>query len=111
MLDNYCKNKKINFENENIKQKVLNILLEVTSKKYRRFDDKVNNPALVISIIDKAFAIASIFDESFITEEHFIQGLEFNNRIYDSVKEKAVKNLNNKVEDNKPKVLKFIPKK
>ena len=113
VLDNYCKNKKINFENENIKQKVLNILLEVTSKKYRRFDDKINNPALVISIIDKAFAIASVFDESFITEEHFIQGLEFNNRIYDSMKEKAIKNLNNSkaTDDSKPKTLKFIPKK
>ena len=113
VLDNYCKNKKINFENENIKQKVLNILLEVTSKKYRRFDDKVNNPALVISIIDKAFAIASVFDEKFITEDHFIQGLEFNNRIYDSTKEKAIKNLNSTklVNDDKSKVLKFIPKK
>ena len=113
ILDDYCKNKKINFENENIKQNVLNILLEVTSKKYRRFDDKINNPALVISIIDKAFAIASVFDESFITEEHFIQGLEFNNRIYDSVKEKAIKNLNNTKTFNKdvPIVLKFEPKK
>ena len=113
VLDDYCKNKKIKFENKEIRKKIVDMLLEVTAKKHRTFDDRVNNPALVISIIDKAFAIPITFDEKIITPQHFIQSIEFNNRLYESAKESAIKSLNTPKlnNDNKPKVLQFIPKK
>ena len=112
VLDDYSKKKKIKFENEDIKKKVLDVLIDVTQKKYRVFDDRLNNPALVISIIDKAFAIASVFDEKIITPQHFIQSFQFNHRIYESAKEKAIKCLNDNkvVNNNKSKILEFIPK-
>jgi len=112
VLDDYCKNKKVKFEDKEIKKKIIDMLFEVTAKKHRTFDDKVNNPALVISIIDKAFAIPVAFDEKIITPQHFIQSIEFNNRLYESAKENAIKSLNRDKlnNNNKPKVLQFISK-
>lgn len=113
VLDDYCKNKKIKFENKEIKKKIIDMLFEVTEKKHRTFDDRVNNPALVISIIDKAFAIPVTFDQKIIIPQHFIQSIEFNNRLYESAKESAIKCLNSDKSNNyvKTKVIQFIPKK
>lgn len=113
VLDDYCKNKKIKFENKEIKKKIIDMLFAVTAKKHRTFDDRVNNPALVISIIDKAFAIPVAFDQKVITPQHFIQSIEFNNRLYESAKENAIKSLNSDKPNNhvKAKVIQFVSKK
>ena len=55
----------------------------------------VNNPDLAISIIDKAFAFAKVYDSEFITSEHFIEGFEYCDRIYESTKEEAISRLRN----------------
>ena len=109
VLDNYSKNKNIKFENDEIKKKILYMLLNITEKKHRVFDDRINNPSLILSIIDKAFAIALTYDEDIITIEHFIQSIQFNNRIYESAKEDATKYLNSKPKE-KTKIIEFIPK-
>lgn len=113
VLDDYCKNKKVRFEDKEIKKKIIDMLFAVTAKKHRTFDDRVNNPALVISIIDKAFAIPVAFDQKVITPQHFIQSIEFNNRLYESAKENAIKSLNSDKLNNhvKAKVIQFISKK
>ena len=53
----------------------------------------VNNPDLAISIVDKAFAFAKVYDSEFITAEHFIEGFEYCDRIYESTREQAIARL------------------
>ena len=70
----------------------------------------VNNPDLAISIVDKAFAFAKVYDSEFITVEHFIESFEYCDRIYDSIKEQAMlklKNLNPSMSTPIQKVLKL----
>ena len=90
--DYYVKNG-ISFENENIRSKIVNIILSATEKSYRINNDIVNNPDLAISIVDKAFAFAKVYDSEFITAEHFIEGFECCDRIYESTKKQAIEKL------------------
>lgn len=90
--DYYLKNG-IFFENENIRSKIVNIILGATEKSYRIYNDIVNNPDLAISIVDKAFAVAKVYDSEFITAEHFIEGFECCDRIYESTKKQAIEKL------------------
>lgn len=90
--DYYVKNG-ISFENENIRSKIVNIILSATEKSYRINNDIVNNPDLAISIVDKAFAFAKVYDSEFITAEHFIEGFECCDRICESTKKQAIEKL------------------
>lgn len=90
--DYYLKNG-IFFENENIRSKIVNIILGATEKSYRIYNDIVNNPDLAISIVDKAFAFAKVYDSEFITAEHFIEGFECCDRIYEFTKKQAIEKL------------------
>lgn len=63
-------------------------LIKVTSLKYRRQDDKTNNPDLIIEILDKAFACARIKDEAKLELEHIEKGIEHCGRIYKGAKER-----------------------
>ena len=73
---------------------IINILIELTIRKNRTYDDVVNNPDLCVSIIDKAFACAKVNDSEILEIDHFIKSIELCDRIYDSVKEKAINKLN-----------------
>lgn len=90
--DYYIKNE-IFFENENVKNQIVNIILTATKKSHRVYNDVVNNPDLAISIIDKAFAFAKVYDSKFITAEHFIEALECCDRIYEPSIEEAIARL------------------
>ena len=90
--DYYVKNG-ISFENENIRNGIVNIILSATEKSHRVYNDMVNNPDLAISIVDKAFAFAKVYDSEFITAEHFIEGFEYCDRIYESTREQAIARL------------------
>lgn len=92
--DYYVKNG-ISFENENIRSQIVNIILNATQKSHRVYNDMVNNPDLAISIVDKAFALAKVYDSEFITSEHFIEGFEYCDRIYESRREQAIARLRN----------------
>lgn len=93
VIKDYCIKSEISFENENIRTHIVKIILNVTEKSHRVHNDIVNNPDLAISIIDKAFAFAKVYDSEFITAEHFIEGLEYCDRIYESAKEQAITKL------------------
>lgn len=69
------------------------LLAEYTSKKHRVYNDNINNPSLCISIIDKAFAYARVYDASEITLDHFIKSINSCNRIYDTSKQKIIEKL------------------
>ncbi len=79
----------ISFENENIRTQIVNIILNATEKRHRVYNDSVNNPDLAISIVDKAFAFAKVYDSEFITAEHFAEGFEYCDRIYEFTREQA----------------------
>ncbi len=107
--DYYIKNG-ISFENENIRSIIVDIILSATEKSHRVYNDMINNPDLAISIIDKAFAFAKVDDSKFITVEHFAEGLECCDRIYESTKEQAItrlRNLNNNIPTPTQRVLKI----
>lgn len=81
------------FENDNIKNQIVSIILESTEVSHRVHNDIVNNPDLSISIVDKAFAFAQVYDSEFITPEHFIESYECCDRIYDFSKNQAIAKL------------------
>ncbi len=94
----------ITFKDEQIKDKIVNIIVELTSKKHRDYQDIVNNPDLSISIIDKAFAIASVYDSEFIETSHFIESLEYCELLSEFAKNQAINKLRN-IEEQTGKVL------
>ena len=93
IISDYFVTTGILFENDNIKSLIVSIILENNKKGHRVYNDIVNNPDLSISIIDKAFAFAQVYDSEFITPEHFIESFEYCDRIYDSSKSQAIAKL------------------
>ncbi|MDD6878958.1 MAG: AAA family ATPase [bacterium] len=93
VIGDYYVKSGISFENENIRTQIVNIILSATEKSHRVYNDMVNNPDLAISIVDKAFAFAKVYDSEFITSEHFIEGFEYCDRIYESTREQAISRL------------------
>lgn len=110
VINDYFVTTGILFENDNIKSQIVSIILESTEKGHRVYNDIVNNPDLSISIIDKAFAFAQVYDSEFITPEHFIESFEYCDRIYETSRNQAIlklKNLDVKVSKPSSKILKI----
>lgn len=96
VVDDYCLKRNLLFQEDKIKKQVIDILLELTQKGHRNYQDNENNPSLSISIIDKAFAIADVYDSEYIEPSHFVESLDFTgNRLYDYAKKQAIGKLNN----------------
>lgn len=110
VIDDYCKKSGLSFENETDKEEIVNVILTATENSHRVYNDKVNNPDLSISIIDKAFAFAKFYDSKHITKEHFIDSFSYCDRIYESSQERAIAMLKSKTkkEDSSPKTAKII---
>lgn len=113
-LEDYVFKTGILFESEEFKKRIIKLLILLTEKSHRIFDDNVNNPDLSISIIDKAFAIAKVNDSEYITSEIFKESITYCDRIYDSIKQQVISKISteNKI-DKRDKILKidFINKK
>lgn len=110
VIEDYYLKCGIRFENEKIKEQIVGIILEATGKNCRVYNDIINNPDLSISIIDKAFAFAKVYDSKFITIEHFIESFEYCDRIYESARHQAIeklRNLDNNIIKPVSKVLKI----
>ena len=95
VIGDYCLKNEIYFENENIRKEIINIIMSATEKKHRVYDDMTNNPDLSISIIDKSFAFAKVYDSEFISQEHFIESFTYCDRLYKSAREQAISKLKN----------------
>jgi ATP-dependent Clp protease ATP-binding subunit ClpA len=110
VIDDYCKRSNLSFEDETDKQVIINAIMNATASSHRVYNDKVNNPDLSISIIDKAFAFAKFYDSKHITKEHFIDSFSYCDRIYESSQERAISMLKSKKkkEDTEPKTAKII---
>ena len=110
VLVDYCNNSGFYFKNGDIKANIIRVLMDATREKCRVYNDKINNPALAISIIDKSFAFAKYYDDEYISEKHFIEGLECCDRIYVSVRNNAINRLRNLIgskNENMCKILKI----
>lgn len=110
VIEDYSTKNNIYFENDNIKNKVISVILSSTEKRHRVYNDIVNNPDLSISIIDKAFAFAKVYESETITKDHFIESFELCDRLYESAKEQAIfrlKNINEEVIKQPCKVIKI----
>lgn len=106
IIEDNCNNKNLKFEDNSIKDQIINIIIEVTSKGGRVYDDPLCNPDLAISIIDKAFAFALVYDGKYIRKEHFIESLKCNDRIYKSRCDQAIEKLKQLKEIPNLKILK-----
>ena len=103
-INNYAIFKHVLISNDvnNYIDQIINILLELTQEKNRRFDDKTYNPDLLVSIIDRAFAYLYVDNDYELEIKHFIMAINDNERIYDYSKEEAIKKLNHiDIVDNK----------
>lgn len=92
---------------------IINFLLDATSNKYRTFNDKVNNPRLVLDIVKEAYAIAALNNNCEVTVDDFIEALNDEERIYESSKQRCIQMLKEKTNYKKEKaiILEFKPKK
>lgn len=104
-------------ENNNIKllpntNNIIYNLIELTKSKHRTWDDKICNPDLVIGIIDKIFADAKVNDQTELTIENIIYGINSCNRVYESCKQQIIDKLNIEQKDNKKaKIIQFKKRK
>ena len=78
---------------------IIKSLFDVTKPNCRKYNDKLCNPALAISIIDEAFANAIVFEDEYIEEHHFIRAINWCERIYPTSKEKVIAKLEEKKEE------------
>lgn len=107
VIIDYTVKKSLPIKDENTLDKIIKALIEVTNEKHRKYDDKLCNPALSISIIDQAFAFAVVFEDEYIEEHHFIKAIEWCERIYNTSKEKVINKLQNKENAQRPIILQF----
>lgn len=110
VMEDYNIKNEIAFEDESSRKEIASIILDATKRSHRVYNDMVNNPDLSISVIDKAFAFAKVYDSKTITAEHFIESFEYCDRIYESSREQAIsqlKNLNQTVTKPTQKILKL----
>lgn len=94
-------------EIENYLDITIEELIKLTNKKNRTYNDIENNPSLVISIIDKAFAESKLLDNEYLTIDNIIYGINSCNRLYNTSKETTINNLIN-LTKVKPKTLKKV---
>ena len=94
-------------EIENYLDITIEELIKLTNKKNRTYNDIENNPSLVISIIDKAFAESKLLDNEYLTIDNIIYGINSCNRLYNTSKETTINNLIN-LTKVKPKSLKKV---
>lgn len=93
VIKDYYVKSGITFENETIMKEIVKIIIDATDKSHRVYNDMINNPDLSISIVDKAFAFAKVYDSEYITPVHFIESFEFCDRIYEPTRERAINSL------------------
>ena len=72
---------------------VLNELIDLTSKSHRNYQDSVNNPDLIISIITRSFAIAKYYNKQVVDINDIIEAINDNDRLYQGYKNRIISHL------------------
>ena len=108
VIGDYCYKSNLNFEDERDVKDIVKILIRATGSSYRVYSDKVNNPDLAISIIDKAFAFAKYYEDENISKKHFKESILYCDRIYETSRNDAARALCIEVNREKTKATKII---
>lgn len=84
---------------------IITNLIDLTNAKHRVRDDIVNNPDLVIGIIDKAYAYVKVCDKETLEIDHIIKSINLCDRIYDSAKKTIIERIldDKPIENEEPK--------
>ncbi len=82
----------LEFSNIDLKDKIINIIIKATTKSSGTYFDRYHNPFLAIEIINKACALAKYNNDN-LNVSYFIESLNNNNRLYESIKNNAIKEL------------------
>ena len=93
VIDDYSLKSGLNFKEGEDKEIVIRTIIKATDYNCRVYNDRVNNPDLAISIIDKAFAFAKYDECEYIDKGAFVQAFDYSDRIYESIKNKAIMSL------------------
>lgn len=113
VIDGLGKLYNINFDYDyHTKNNIYNILIELTSNKHRVYNDKSNNPRLILSIIKDMFSSALYNNSTSITIDDIVFGIKECDRLYDAAKESYILELEklklvNNNEFKKSKILEF----
>lgn len=83
------------------------LLILLTDKKSRVYNDRINNPDLVIGIIDKMFALARMKDNDVLTIENIVDAIKSTPRIYESHREMVISELYKIKPKEKTKIIEF----
>lgn len=84
---------------------IINFLIDATTSKNRTYNDKVNNPRLVLDIVKEAYAISALNNSTEVTVDDFIEALNDEERIYDSSKQRCIEMLKQNVNYRKEKAI------
>lgn len=89
---------------------IIDIIINLTKKNHRTYDDIENNPSLSVDIIDTAFGYAKYYNSEILKLEHFEASILSNDRLYDSAKKEAIDEIKNlSVKNHEPiKILKKL---
>lgn len=109
---NFEKKYSIKFGNNEIEKKaILESLIELTENKNRRYDSKINNPALILNIIERAFIKAKRNKSELVTVNNICDAVKSNKNLNESAVTKAkinISNLLNKKQNENKEVQKVI---
>ena len=72
---------------------IVDLLIELTRKDHRFYNDIVYNPDLIVTLINKSFASAKISDRYKLNIDDIIYAVESTDRIYEPPKEKCISKL------------------
>ena len=79
--------------NEYLKDEIISLLINLTDKKHRNYQDMVNNPDLLVSILTKSFAIAKFYGKEIVEIADLIEAVIDNERLYEFSKIRITKAL------------------
>lgn len=72
---------------------VIKELVKLTNDKNRVYNDKSYNPDLIVSILTRAFALATLYEKETVTLDEIIEAISDNEKIYPLASQKSIKRL------------------
>ena len=84
---------------------IINFLIDATNSKNRIYNDKVNNPRLILDIVKEAYAIAALDNRYEVTINDFIEAVNDEERLYDSSKQRCIEMLKQNINYKKEKAI------
>lgn len=80
-------------DNSYLRHYVIKELVKLTSDKNRVYNDKAYNPDLIVSILTRAFALATLYEKETVTMGEVIEAISDNEKIYPLASQKSIKRL------------------